>query len=54
MVQVDPVKPTLKALGIKRLKLKYDKPPSNFALRFNLRRYSLAMQGAGKIVIKVA
>ena len=25
-VQVDPIKPTLKAPGIKRLKLRYDKP----------------------------
>jgi len=36
---VDPIKPTLKAPGIKLLKLKYDNPLSNFAFEFNLRRY---------------
>jgi hypothetical protein len=41
-VQVDPIKPTLKAPGIKLLKLKYDKPLSNFAFKFNLRRYNMA------------
>jgi hypothetical protein len=39
-VQVDPIKPTLKAPGIKLLKLKYDTPLSNFAFEFNLHRYS--------------
>ncbi len=39
-VQVDPIKPTLKAPGTKRLKLEYDEPLSNFAFKFNLRRYS--------------
>ena len=38
-VQVDPIKPTLKAAGTKRLKLKYYEPLSNFALKINLRRY---------------
>jgi hypothetical protein len=37
-VQVDPIKPTLKAPATKRLKLKYDKPLSSFAFNFNLRR----------------
>ena len=41
-MQVDSIKPTLKAPGIKRLKLKYDEPLSNFAFKFNLRRYSAA------------
>ena len=41
-VQVDPIKPTLKAPGTKRLKLKYVEPFSNFAFKFNLRRYDLA------------
>jgi hypothetical protein len=41
-VQVDPIKPTLKAPGIKLLKLTYDKPLSNFAFKFKLRRYTLA------------
>jgi len=39
-VQVDPIKPTLKAPGTKRLKLKYDEQLSNFAFNFNLRCYS--------------
>jgi len=38
-VHVDPIKPTMQAPGIKLLKLKYDKPLSNFAFKFNLRRY---------------
>ena len=38
-MQVDPIKPTLKAPGTKRLKLQYDEPPSSFALKFKLRRY---------------
>ena len=37
------MKPMLKAPGAKRLKLKYDEPPSNFAFNFNLRRYSLGL-----------
>jgi hypothetical protein len=39
-VQVDPIKPTLKAPGTKRLKLKFEKVLSNFAFKFNLRRYT--------------
>jgi acyl-CoA synthetase (AMP-forming)/AMP-acid ligase II len=39
-VQVDPIKPTLKPPGIKRLKLQYYVPASNFAFKFNLRRYT--------------
>jgi len=38
------MKPTLKAPGTKRLKLKYDVPLSNFAFKFNLRRYSKAAE----------
>ena len=37
------MKPMLKALGTKPLKLKYDKPLSNFAFKFNLRRYTSAL-----------
>jgi len=45
-VQVDPIKPTLKAPGIKLcIKLTCDKPLSNFAFKFNLRRYKLAESG---------
>ena len=40
VVQVDPIKPTLKATGSERLKLKYDEPLSNFAFNFNLRPYA--------------
>ena len=32
----------MKAPGTKRLKLQYDEPPSNFAFKFNLRRYNKA------------
>jgi len=35
------VKPTLKAPGSRRLKLKYDRLLSNFAFNFNLRRHNL-------------
>jgi hypothetical protein len=35
------MKPVLKALGTKRLKLQYDETLSNFAFKFNLRRYTL-------------
>jgi len=38
-VQVDTIKPTLKAPGTKRLKLKYVGSLSNVALNINLRRY---------------
>jgi len=39
-VQVDPIKPMLKAPGTERLKLEYDGTPSNFAFKFNLRRHT--------------
>ena len=38
-MQVDPIKPTLKAPGPKRLKLKCDVLLSTFAFKFHLRRY---------------
>jgi len=41
-VQVDPIKPRLKAPVSKSLKLKYDELLSNVASKFNLRRYNLA------------
>jgi hypothetical protein len=44
-VQVDPIKPTLKAPIIERLKEKYDSLLSNFAFNFNLRRYPAALAG---------
>jgi hypothetical protein len=40
-VQVEPIKPTLKAPGTNRLKLKSDEALSSFAFNFNLRRYSV-------------
>jgi len=39
-VQVDPIKPKLKAPRMKRLKLQYDILLSNFAFKINLRHYS--------------
>ena len=39
-VRVDPIKPTMKALGTKRLQLISDDTLSNFAFKFDLRRYS--------------
>jgi len=44
-VHVDPIKPTLEALGTKRLKLKRDEPPSNLASKFNLRLYTRVRSG---------
>jgi hypothetical protein len=46
-VQVDPIEPTLKAPRTKRFKLTYDEPPSNFAFKFNSRRYSWVARRAG-------
>ena len=42
-MQVDPINPTLKPPGTKRLKLKCEKLLSTFAFKFNLRRYNKAM-----------
>jgi len=39
-LQVDPIKPTLKASGTKRLNLTYHKLLSSLAFKFNLRRYT--------------
>ena len=39
-MQVDTIKPTLKAPGIKLLKVKYVTPLSDSAVKFNLRRYN--------------
>jgi hypothetical protein len=41
-VHLDPVTPTLKAPGTKRLRLEYDGLLSNFGFKFNLRRYTTA------------
>jgi hypothetical protein len=45
-VQVHPIKPTLKAPGIKLLELKYGRLLSKFAFKFNLRRYDSVSPGA--------
>jgi len=45
-VQDDPIKPTFEGPGIKRLKLKYDEPPSRIAFRFDLRRFSWVASGS--------
>ena len=42
-VQVVPIEPTLNAPGTKRLPPKCDEPISNYAVKFKMRRYSLAM-----------
>jgi len=39
-VQFDPIKPTVKAPGSERLKLKYEELLSNFGFKFKLRHYS--------------
>jgi len=39
-LQVDPIKPALKAPGTKHFKQEHDEQLSNFALNFNLRRYN--------------
>jgi hypothetical protein len=39
-VQVDPIKPTLKAPGTKRLKLEFDELLSDSGFEFKLRRYT--------------
>jgi hypothetical protein len=46
-VQLDPIQPTLKAPGIKLLNLKFDKPLSNFAFKFKLRRF---VEGYGAVL----
>ena len=38
-MQIDPIKPKLNPPGTNVLTLKYDEPLSNFAFKFNLRRY---------------
>ena len=46
-MQVDPIKPTLKAPGTKRLKRKCDDPLLNFIFNFNLRRYITFVNARG-------
>jgi hypothetical protein len=49
-VQVAPIKPTLKAAGTKRLKLKCDQPLSNFAFNFNVRHYNSDSDGVPSLL----
>ena len=51
-VQVDPFKPTLKAPGTERLKLKHDEPLSDFAFNFKLRRYTEDMERSSSEILK--
>ena len=51
-MQVDPIKPTLKAPVTKRLKLKYDGPLSNIAFKFNLRRYTMGFMKTLNAIIQ--
>ena len=51
-MQVEPMKPLLKAPGTTLLKLRYDEPDANVTFKFNLRRYSVVarpenMNGGG-------
>jgi hypothetical protein len=48
-VQVDPIKPTLKPAGTKRLKLECDVLLSTSAFKFDLRRYTKAVGGPQRL-----
>ena len=51
-MQIDPLKPTLKAPDSNRLKLEHEKTLSNFTFTFNLRRFSLvakALERAARV-----
>jgi hypothetical protein len=49
MVQVDRIKPAVKAPGTKRLKLKFDEQHSIFAFNFHLRRYITELMPLGSL-----
>ena len=51
---VDPIKPTLKPTGNKRLKLQCDILLSTSAFRFNLRRYNEADEKEQAIIARLA
>ena len=53
-VQVAPIKTTLKAPGIKLLKLKYGKPLSNFGFKFKLRHFTQVESHGGTCVNSTA
>jgi hypothetical protein len=48
-VQVDPIKPTLKAPGTRRLTLNCDELLSSSAFKINLRRYNVAAVEASAV-----
>ena len=48
-VQVDPIKPMLKASRTKHLMLTCDEPFSNVAFKFNLRRYTMVLPWYGHL-----
>ena len=48
-MQVEPIKPTLKVPGIKLLNLKSDKPLSNVAFKFNMRRYTTGPEASSDV-----
>jgi hypothetical protein len=50
VLQVDPMKSTLKAPRSKRLKLEHEKLLSNFAFNFNLRRYAVGRKMAANML----
>ena len=50
-MQVEPMKPMLKAPGTKRLKLEYDELLRSFAFKLYLRRYTkVGFRGGGTVV----
>jgi hypothetical protein len=49
VVQVDPIKPTLEPPGTKRVETKTDILVSNFAIKFNLRRYTKVGDGTAGV-----
>ena len=51
-MQVDPINPTLKAPGTKRLKLTCDETLSIFAFKFNLRRHTKEAEGAVRVELR--
>jgi len=53
-VQIDPIKPTLKAPGSKRLKLNCDELLSSFAFKFNVRRYTSVGDRIPYVIVKAA
>jgi len=50
-VQVDPIKPMLKAPATNRLKLKHGAPLSSFGFKFNLHLYILGTAACGAFEI---